>query len=70
MIYDMIVLPSHQGKGIGTELLERLINRCKEAGIREIQLFSAIGKAPFYRKRGFAQRAADAPGMRLKQTLP
>ena len=64
MIYDMIVAPSHQGRGIGTEILGRLIEKCRSAGIREIQLFSARGKAPFYRKRGFVERPADGPGMR------
>ena len=64
MIYDMIVAPSYQGRGIGTEILGRLIEKCRSAGIREIQLFSARGKAPFYRKRGFVERPADGPGMR------
>ena len=64
MIYDMIVAPSHQGRGIGTEILARLIGKCRSAGIREIQLFSARGKAPFYRKRGFVERPPDGPGMR------
>jgi len=64
MIYDMIVAPSYQGRGIGTEILDRLIGKCRSAGIREIQLFSARGKAPFYRKRGFVERPPDGPGMR------
>ena len=65
MIYDIIVKPSHQGRGIGTSILNKLIWKCKSAGVREIQLFSAKGKAQFYRKRGFADRPADAPGMQL-----
>ena len=67
MIYDMIVKPSHQGRGIGTTLLEKLISKCKTAGLRDIQLFSARGKAPFYTKRGFVLRPADAPGMMLRK---
>ena len=69
MIYDMIVKPSHQGRGIGTTLLEKLVNKCKAAGLREVQLFSARGKVPFYRKRGFVERPADAPGMMLRKDL-
>ena len=65
MIYDMIVNPSHQGQGIGTAILDKLILKCRTAGLREIQLFSAKGKAQFYRKRGFVERPADAPGMKL-----
>lgn len=67
MIYDMIVAPSHQGQGIGTMILSRLIDKCHAAGIREIQLFSAKGKTLFYQKRGFIKRPADAPGMRLEK---
>ena len=63
MIYDMIVRPSHQGRGIGTAILQRLVARCRQTGLRDIQLFSAQGKAEFYRKRGFAERPVDAPGM-------
>jgi N-acetylglutamate synthase-like GNAT family acetyltransferase len=67
MIYDLIVAPSYQRTGIGSEILYRLINMCREAGIRELQLFSAAGLTEFYQKRGFEQRPTDAPGMRLKK---
>ena len=63
MIYDLIVMPSHQGRGIGTTILGKLIDRCKDAGIRDIQLFSAKGKVLFYSKRGFVERPKDSPGM-------
>lgn len=65
MLYDMIVAPKYQNKGIGTTLLRMLIEQCQAAGLREIQLFSAKGKAPFYRHSGFIERPDDAPGMRL-----
>jgi GNAT superfamily N-acetyltransferase len=65
MIYDMIVHPSLQGQGIGSAILERLVARCRAAGVREIQLFSAKGKTGFYRKRGFVERPPDGPGMRM-----
>jgi GNAT superfamily N-acetyltransferase len=67
MVYDMIVLPSHRHRGIGTEILQRLITKCNDAGIREIQLFSAAGKTPFYLKRGFVERPREAPGMRFNR---
>lgn len=67
MIYDMIVRPSHQGRGIGTAILKRLVARCLQAGLRDIQLFSAQGKAAFYRKRGFVERPVDGPGMVFAQ---
>jgi GNAT superfamily N-acetyltransferase len=67
MIYDMIVKPSHQGRGIGTTILSHLIDRCSSAGLRDVQLFSAKGKAPFYKRHGFVERPEDAPGMRLNK---
>lgn len=65
MIYEMIVHPDYQGQGIGSVILDLLVTKCKTAGIRDIQLFAAKGKAPFYRKHGFLERPDDAPGMAL-----
>ncbi len=70
MIFDMIVLPEHQGRGIGTLILARLVDRCKELNIRDIQLFCAKGKRPFYEKNGFQARPDDAPGMQLRKAHP
>lgn len=67
MIYDLIVIPSHRRRGIGSEILRSLVARCQEAGIREVQLFSAAGKSEFYQTRGFEDRPANAPGMRLRK---
>jgi GNAT superfamily N-acetyltransferase len=65
LIVDMIVAPSHQGKGIGRGILKRILDRCRQHGIRDVQLFAAKGKAGFYERHGFAARPADAPGMQL-----
>jgi N-acetylglutamate synthase-like GNAT family acetyltransferase len=66
MIYDLIVLPAYQGGGIGGEILQRLVCRCQQAGIRDIQLFCARGKRAFHEKRGFIARPDDAPGMQYR----
>jgi GNAT superfamily N-acetyltransferase len=63
MVYELIVLPEYQGQGIGGKILEKLVARCKESGVRDIQLFCAAGKRAFYEKRGFVARPDDAPGM-------
>jgi ribosomal protein S18 acetylase RimI-like enzyme len=63
MIYELITDPGYRGRGIGTGVLERLVAGCREAGIRDIQLFSAKGKTGFYEKRGFSARPPDAAGM-------
>jgi len=63
MIYELIVLPGYQGQGLGGKILEKLVTKCKESGVRDIQLFCAAGKREFYEKRGFAPRPDNAPGM-------
>jgi GNAT superfamily N-acetyltransferase len=67
MIYDMIVLPEYQNKGTGTMILKRLLLKCKEKNIRDIQLFCAKGKRAFYEKHSFEARPDDAPGMQLRK---
>ncbi len=67
LILDMIVHPEYQRKGIGSDLLERFVQKCQACSIRDIQLFSARDKVGFYTKHGFASRPEDAPGMELFQ---
>ncbi len=63
MIYEMIVYPEYQRKGIGAKILEMLVQKCLSDNIRDIQLFCAKGKRAFYEKHGFTARPDDAPGM-------
>ncbi len=65
-IVDLIIHPDFQRKGIGSQLLQRLIKQCKDSNLRDIQLFSAKDKCEFYEKFGFEKRSPDAPGMQLK----
>lgn len=65
LIVDVIVAPELRGTGIGTEVVRRLVARCREAGIPSIQLFCARGKRPFYERLGFVARPDDGPGMEL-----
>jgi GNAT superfamily N-acetyltransferase len=67
MIFDMIILPEYQNKGIGTRILKRFVQRCKEKNIRDVQLFCAKGKRLFYEKNSFEARPDDAPGMQLRK---
>ena len=66
LILDMIVHPDFQGRGVGRAILDHLVLKCKESRIRDIQLFSAKGKAGFYEKYGFSPRSAAGPGMEIK----
>ena len=65
LIVDVIVMPEVRGHGIGTEIMQRLVARCQEAGVLQVQLFSARGKRDFYERLGFVARPDDGPGMEL-----
>ncbi|MGK0698689.1 hypothetical protein ACR3I8_03475 [Priestia flexa] len=43
------------------------MSKCNERGIESIQLFAVKGKGQFYKKLGFQERDAEAPGMSLVQ---
>jgi len=50
-ICDVAVLPSHQGSGLGKEVVSRLVAASR--GHKKIILYSVPGKEGFYRKLGF-----------------
>lgn len=39
-INDVVVLPSHEGRGIGTEIVRRLIEQARNLGLKHVQLTS------------------------------
>jgi GNAT superfamily N-acetyltransferase len=67
LILDVIVLPEKQGKGIGRLIMDKLVVKCKQNKIRDIQLFCAKGKKVFYEKLGFEIRPEDGPGMQIEK---
>ena len=50
-VCDIAVLPSHQGTGIGKEIVAKLVALSK--GHKKIILYAVPGKEPFYRRFGF-----------------
>lgn len=50
-ICDVAVMPSHQGIGLGKEIVGKLVNL--SSGHRKIILYAVPGKEAFYRKLGF-----------------
>ncbi len=69
LIVDLIIHPEYQGKGLGSKLLGRLIRKCRDHNIRDVQLFAARDKYQFYERSGFRRRPDNAPGMQLLQTF-
>jgi len=67
LILDVIIHPNYQSQGIGKEVMDKLVAKCKKHKIRDIQLFSAKDKAGFYEKLGFKNRANHSPGMEMEK---
>jgi len=67
LILDVIILPDRQGEGIGKEIMNKVVAKCKKHKIRDIQLFSVKDKAGFYEKLGFERRKENSPGMEMEK---
>ena len=52
-IQDLMVHPDYQGKGIGTELMNRMIIKLKERHIYMISVVFEERLKPFYKRFGF-----------------
>jgi len=66
LILDLIVHPDYQNLGNGGQILDRLVEKCRQHRIRDIQLFCAKGYFELYEKHGFTKRPDEAPGMEIK----
>ncbi|MDF2990608.1 MAG: histone acetyltransferase [Microbacterium sp.] len=64
-VTEMIVSEHARGGGVGAEIIGRLVEEAQRRGVRDVQLFAARGRAPFYERNGFVRRSEDAPGMQL-----
>jgi GNAT superfamily N-acetyltransferase len=56
MFYDIGVLPPYQSKGLGTSIMNKLVNEVKNKNYASIGLFTWEGNSkntPFYEKFGF-----------------
>lgn len=71
IICDVVVVPSYQGKGIGTEIVKRLLEYLKSRtpvnGRSSVQLIAEKGKEPFYERLGFRSvpDGSSGSGMRM-----
>ena len=72
-IVDVVVRPDYQGKGLGTLIIQKLIE-CIEQGIPaggrvSIQLISEKGKEDFYVKQGFKLIPHENCGPALRKII-
>ncbi len=72
LIMDVIVLPEYQNKGIGNELMKKVMayidTLAKNGGIF-VCLMSAKGREKFYEKYGFIQRPNEKFGCGMTQYI-
>ena len=55
----MAVLKAWRGRGIGGEILRKLIEKARERGEREIVLSAQVHAVPFYRGHGFVEEGTE-----------
>ncbi len=73
MIADIVVCPSYQKKGIGTNIINMLIdyvdNKTPIGGRSSIQLIAEKGKELFYEKAGFKRIPHDYCGSGMRKVI-
>jgi GNAT superfamily N-acetyltransferase len=57
-IWDMIVLPEERGQGIGGELFDRMLARCRGRSL--VALVATPYGAPMYRAAGFSEESGGS----------
>ena len=56
LLDSLFVAPSHIGSGVGSELLEFLIERATKAGVKNLRLDSSLNAVNFYARNGFVEQ--------------
>lgn len=73
LIVDVVVMPEYQGQGIGTEMMQQLIeyiDKKTPVGSRSsIQLLSIAGKESFYEKQGFKKLPNEYCGCGMRMII-
>lgn len=67
-VEDVVVDKSQRGKGIGRQLMEKLLDEAKEQGLDEILLFSGHHRKPaieLYKSLGFTLRNSGLYNLKL-----
>ena len=73
MIVDVVVKPKYQKQGIGTRVIQKLVNHIEKdipkGGRASITLLSEIGKEEFYIKQGFKLVPHEFCGPALRKII-
>lgn len=64
-VVDVIVEEKYQRLGIGSSIMGKIIDKCRELKLDSVNLWPSRGKVPFYEKLGFKALGSDQPLMKL-----
>ncbi len=72
-ICDIVIDPAYQGRGLGTEIMNRLLayleNQTPENGRVSVQLIAEKGKETFYKKFGFQSVPNESSGSGMRMII-
>jgi len=60
-LQDVTVLPHLRHQGVGTRLVEKIVERLRQDGMRWIGLIAGSNSHPFYKKLGFEAMPFSTP---------
>ena len=62
----LAVLPAHQRRGVGSELVRRGLDHCRRAGYRAVLV---LGEPAFYQRFGFMKASLTASAVPLRSRI-
>ena len=65
-IQDVTVADAYRKRGIGSEIIKKIISRLHKDGVRWIGLIAEKNSHAFYQRSGFEQMPDAAPMLRIK----
>jgi ribosomal protein S18 acetylase RimI-like enzyme len=68
VVLDVIVDPSHRGRGLGAQLMDELLKRPELADVESIELVCQPELVGFYRRWGFTDQVGRSLLMRLTKS--
>jgi spermidine synthase len=66
-LQDITVNPAYRHRNIGTKIVEKLVERLRQDGLRWIGLIAGNQSYPFYRRLGFAEMPLSTPMLWQKE---
>jgi len=69
-LQDIMVMPNLRHQGVGTQIVEKMVKRLRQDGLRWIGLIAGSQSHPFYRRLGFEEMPFSTPMLWKERTSP